>query len=366
MDPIKHALDTCLQRGLTFAAFRRNGTVELWVSRHAGLVRSYWDELSQEEDIFLVAPFKTDPERCTFLKAAIRIDLGAGDLDLTALDQAEGSVREDPANGTHWDAEGHAAAILEVQERMESGEIQKVVLSRTKEINADIRRTGELFVNALKEQPEAFICLLNCPEYGTWLGASPEMLVHAQGDQVRVDSIAGTLPLKAAPAHAEDWGGKEREEQALVTRSVLDTFINMGLQEVSVCGPSLLKAAHVAHLHTTLKAGLGQVALTDLVKSLHPTPAVCGTPREKAMAEIIRLEPHDRSLYAGFWGPWRSKGASQLYVNIRCMRLLDQRAVLYIGGGITAGSEPEKEWAETEHKALTWQRPLEALHMERT
>lgn len=81
------------------------------------------------------------------------------------------------------------------------------------------------------------------------------------------------------------------------------------------------------------------------------------------MTTILKHEPHERSLYGGFWGTWRDHNNTDLHVNIRCMRLLGDRGVIYTGGGITAGSDPEKEWAETEHKSLTWRRPLEAMRM---
>ena len=85
---------------------------------------------------------------------------------------------------------------------------------------------------------------------------------------------------------------------------------------------------------------------------LHPTPAVCGIPLEKSRALILETEQHNRGYYTGFLGPVTAKSIS-LFVNLRCMQVLPEKCVLYVGGGITRDSEMEKEWLETEAKAET-------------
>ncbi len=361
MSIVTDTLAHCLQRRLTFAAFRWNGKVHLWVNSDPALERIAWEELDGSKDVFVVAPFIPHPAECTVLRSDLKFILD-DDVDLKALAAARSGRPAAAPITVHWEKEGHTTAVEKVKAEISDRALEKVVLSRTKELPLDPYFIPQLFEQALQEQPEAFVCLFNSPVHGTWLGASPEMLIAAEGEKLRVDAIAGTLPLKAAPENAEDWGEKEREEQELVTRSVLNTFLEDELKGVNVSGPHVLKAAHVAHLHSVVKADLGGRSLSKLVRALHPTPAVCGTPKQKALNAILRYEPHDRALYAGFWGPWKCKGATALYVNIRCARLLSDRALLYLGGGITAGSDVEKEWMETEYKALTWQRPIEALH----
>jgi isochorismate synthase len=357
---IKRTLANCLHRNLTFAAFRLDGHIHLWVSQRPGLEEIPWEELETTRDVFILAPFFYNPARCTILRPSMRFDLTEGD-DLDRLTTAKGGPGTTTKPPLHWEKEAWLQAVGEARDAMEKGVLEKVVLSRTLETAVDPLLIPDHFENALKEQPEAFVCLVNCPEYGTWMGASPEMLVQVRGARARVDSIAGTLPVVAAPTDPTQWGAKEREEQAMVTRNVLNTFLDLGIKGVSVSGPEVLKAAHVSHLHTLIMCELGHTPPGLLVRSLHPTPAVCGAPRDEAIQVIQKMEPHARSLYAGFWGPWRSGGKSSLYVNIRCMRIMDDRAVLYVGAGITKGSDPEKEWQETEHKALTWLRPLQAM-----
>jgi isochorismate synthase len=98
-----------------------------------------------------------------------------------------------------------------------------------------------------------------------------------------------------------------------------------------------------------------------VVLALHPTPAVCGVPTDRARAFIQRHEAHARDLYCGFWGPWNPDGRTELFVNIRCLRATEHGALLYIGAGITKDSDPQLEWEETERKATTWTAPIKAL-----
>ena len=91
---------------------------------------------------------------------------------------------------------------------------------------------------------------------------------------------------------------------------------------------------------------------------LHPTSAVCGLPKEPALQFILENEGFDRSYYSGFLGPVNSATGTHLYVNLRCMELLEKEAILYAGAGITAESNPEKEWQETQHKMQTMRRVL--------
>jgi isochorismate synthase len=92
---------------------------------------------------------------------------------------------------------------------------------------------------------------------------------------------------------------------------------------------------------------------TQMLQLLHPTSAVCGMPKEAAMDFIIQKEGYDRAYFSGFLGPVHIDGESNIYVNLRCSQLLEQVALTYAGAGITAESEPEKEWLETRLKMDT-------------
>ncbi len=93
--------------------------------------------------------------------------------------------------------------------------------------------------------------------------------------------------------------------------------------------------------------------MTEFISALHPTPAVCGLPKERALELIYKTEMHNREYYAGYCGPINYQGKTDLFVNLRCMKILPDKLALYIGGGLTAKSDPEKEWEETVLKANT-------------
>jgi isochorismate synthase len=355
------AVRTCLQRGLTFTAFRWEGHTQLWVQRRPRLSSLRTTDLDAVTDRFIVAPFHRMDGRCWSLQPDVRLDLDQNDISTDLLRPCEGSTLAIPERPVHWDQMGHAKAIAKAQDAFNTGTLHKVVLSRTWPVPLPIIRISELFFSALSELPDAFVCLFSCPEHGTWLGASPERLIHACDHMVQVDSIAGTMPASQAPALADDWGVKERDEQEWVTKAVTEVFASAGMNDIHLEGPKVLKAGPVAHLHTELSAHTKAGQLGLLVNALHPTPAVCGTPRGPAMEFILAHEPQDRGLYAGYWGPWQVNGRSELFVNIRCMRVTETAVELAVGGGITSGSNAALEWQETEHKARTWTRIIEAL-----
>jgi isochorismate synthase len=357
-----HALHQCSGHACTFAAYRIPGEpVELIIGdrEEPGTVGSA--VLDTLDDRFIIAPFQYAPERTVVITPEQRFRFTPGtpappDLLLSGPPHAQRGAPAFPMDRT-----AHANAIGEVQRIMADGVLRKAVIART--INLPFRRSllPELFAEALDAQPSAFVCLVQTPSLGIWLGASPERLIQANDGEVEIDSIAGTLPASESPEHASDWGAKEREEQAIVTHQVGTVLAEQGFGPVHVEGPGVLRSAQLAHLHSTLRAARSGASLARLVARLHPTPAVCGTPTELARSVIERVEHLDRGLYAGFWGPWRMNGRTLLHVNIRCMRVFADSVDLYVGGGITAASQADNEWQETEHKARTWSSTIASL-----
>ena len=121
-------------------------------------------------------------------------------------------------------------------------------------------------------------------------------------------------------------------------------------------GPYTATAGELAHLKTDIRFRLSSVeALGDILQALHPTPAVCGLPKEEAFRFILSHEGYDRSYYAGFLGRWEPEGKTALYVNLRCMQCGEgaEKIRLYAGGGILPASVCEEEWMETERKLQT-------------
>lgn len=356
---LRAALERCLSEGLTFACFRAPGTpTVLWAQRTPALDHVDGAELFELNDVFLVAPFALDTARIAFVRSDVELVDGDLEPDATALDGCEGA----PAPSMHppedTARETFTAGVEAIRSAIGTGSLRKAVLSRVVNVSFDMERLSDLFDLALRTYPDAFVALVHTPEHGTWLGATPERLLVAQDDHVRVDALAGT---RSAARAGEPWGGKERDEQELVTAAVLGTFVALGLKEVHAGAPATIDAGPVQHLRTLVEGDLHGVPLGDVALAVHPTPAVCGAPREAARALIQRVEPHDRRLYTGFWGPWSADGLTRLHVNLRCIQLFPGSASLLVGAGITAGSEAQAEWEETTHKASTWTRLIEAL-----
>jgi len=231
------------------------------------------------------------------------------------------------------------------------GEISKVVFSRTQSISrlAD-NELWQLYQTLCETYPSAFVYFAHFPTYGTWIGASPEMLISCQGNQCSTMSLAGSRPAGSE----RKWEAKEMEEQEIVTSYLTRILAEQNVTEVKINGPFTRKAGQVEHLCTLFDFKVvEQGQLSQLILRLHPTPAVCGTPTEKARDLLYQLEPHNREYYTGFLGPVNIKNQTNLFVNLRCMKIGSGNMTIFSGGGITKDSVPEKEWDETELKART-------------
>lgn len=354
------ALAHCIENRLTFAAFRTPGhPVQLWAQRTPELESVDGTLLLGLNQVFLIAPFDLGREHVPFIRSDIELMFPEIDPDITRLDECEGSPARPQGQVTDTVKADFIQAVEAAKRACGSRTIDKVVLSRVLDTGMHVDLLPELFTRAMQDNSETFVAMAHTPEHGLWMGASPERLVYEDLDHVRVDAIAATRPSEAVPERISAWGAKELDEQEQVMCHVHSVFARMDLRDIVVRGPQVMKAGPVAHLRTVLEADLGETLLGDLVLQLHPTPAVCGSPKDAAHAFIKAHERHDRSLYAGFWGPWNAEGPTELFVNLRCLCHQLGKAQLYVGAGITLGSDPEMEWTETARKADTWLRLLE-------
>lgn len=195
--------------------------------------------------------------------------------------------------------------------------------------------------------PTAFVYLFNA-NGACWMGATPELLLKQDQQHIHTMSLAGTRWTNEGKHTA--WTDKEREEQAWVTTFLREELRNLGVQELNESEPKTIQAGHLQHLCTELNGRLPvEVTPLDAARRLHPTPAVCGYPRDVARTFIESNESHNRSYYAGYIGMSEGQKA-EFYVNLRCMRVFSDCAQLFAGGGITADSNPGTEWEETEQK----------------
>lgn len=225
-------------------------------------------------------------------------------------------------------------------------EFEKVVLSRVQSTNISRISPINAFVDLFEKYPNAFVSLVYIPGKVLWLTASPELLVSSNKEELTTVALAGTKK-----AGKGDWTNKEKKEQELV-EDYIKSILDKHCSDVVADGPKEAEAGNVSHLKTTFTAKL-ESGLWDLVMDLHPTPAVCGVPKEKAMKFILDNELHKRKYYSGFLGPCNIDSGTNLFVNLRCAELSNNKADLFVGGGITADSVPQAEWDETVLKANT-------------
>ena len=262
-------------------------------------------------------------------------------------------LADPPEEGTlpHVGSEGavetprdaHEANVKEALNSISEGHLDKVVVSRTKLLP---RATAPevVFKRLCEMHPRALVYLMHHPVEGTWCGATPELLLRAQQRDVDTVSLAGTRRNGSQVA----WTSKEQQEQQVVTDHIVDVLTSQGAQDISLSGPHDKQYGDLVHLETRISARVDG-DLHHLAKALHPTPAVCGRPVDKAAAFIRSQEQHNRTYYAGFLG-WSSPMGCAYYVNLRCAHWANNGIVLFAGGGIVKGSVPEDEWLETEAK----------------
>jgi isochorismate synthase len=253
---------------------------------------------------------------------------------------------------------------------IEVGKFKKVVLSRTK--NIDIPNDFEIvtvFDKLCTAYPNAFVSVVSMPSLGmVWMGASPETLVSQDAQGIfRTMALAGTQSAYDADGNLIKtsealWRQKEIEEHALVSRYIVSCLKKIRVREFEEEGPKTVIAGNLMHLRMdfivdTVEINFPEMA-TVMLDLLHPTSAVCGMPKEPAKQFILANEKYDREFYSGFLGPVNIQQESHIFVNLRTMKLQNGIATLYAGCGITADSNAEKEWIETEMKLQTLGRLL--------
>jgi menaquinone-specific isochorismate synthase len=195
------------------------------------------------------------------------------------------------------------------------------------------------------------------PKDGTaFIGASPERLFRRIDNTVECEALAGTRPRGKTDdedtALGEQLLGseKDRREHGYVLDTVVNTVKELCSGQIIEDQVSLLKLPRVQHLMARFRGQLADdINDSDLLEALHPTPAVGGLPREKAIGHIGSLERFDRGWYAGPVG-WMGAQSTEFAVGIRSGLIEDSSILLYSGAGIVKGSDAESEWQEIENK----------------
>lgn len=231
--------------------------------------------------------------------------------------------------------------------------LQKLVLSRTASYTLDteglVAKAYEYICNV---NPNGYAYLVYTPQTGLWMGITPEILLTGKEEEWRTVALAGTQKFHAGELV---WDSKNIEEQAIVARYVERQLNQFGVTP-HISGPQNIKAGKIVHLVSHFKFKLADISkLGDLLKLLHPTPAVCGLPKDQAYQFILNNENHKRRYYSGFIGELNGARGTRIYVNLRCMQIEECGFTLYAGGGILSSSQLNTEWQETINKMDTIQ-----------
>lgn len=263
-------------------------------------------------------------------------------------------------SGTSTERSDFLDSVGEAVRHIGDGRFSKVVLARRKKKKASAGfQIAGFFLQLCKAYPNAFVSLVSTPVSGTWIGATPEILLRVTADQTfHTIALAGTQSWRPSLKLSNvAWTQKAIEEQAMVSRYIINCFKKIRLREFQEDGPKTARAGNLVHLRTDYHVKLREVNFPNLgtvmLRLLHPTSAVCGMPADEALDFIRQQENFDRAYYAGYLGPVNVDHSTHLYVNLRCMQIKRAFVEFYAGAGITLDSEPVKEWRETSLKIRT-------------
>lgn len=368
---IHKLIDSLTRSDVSFAIYRQPWTDEpLWVLQEKKDVQilNALTDLNGKQG-FLIAPFKQNEKHPIVLIRPDHCAHGWETISEIVTRYAQTHTEAIPASQTGFplpsanqtlqpeiskqDKELYTQAFERFIGPLQQNTFQKLVLSRRVHQNLPENFSPlSAFVNACNNYPRMMISLIHTPITGTWIGSTPEIILSGHDTQWHTVSLAGTMPIQGDVMPAE-WSEKNRREQALVSDYIRKTVKQFG-NKITENGPYTARAGKLVHLKTDFNFLLKDTSrFGDILKELHPTPAVCGLPKQEAYAFIEENEGIDRNYYAGIIGWLDPKGDTSLYVNLRCMKIEGQESTLYAGGGILPSSTLEAEWEETQQKLNT-------------
>jgi len=272
------------------------------------------------------------------------------------------AARTDQGNRIAWES-----AVERTLDAIDAGHVQKAVLARTLDVELERPISPVDVVLALWRQHTGTHAFLFEPEPGrALLGAAPEALVTLRGRDFAATAVAGSVASGETPEQQERLAagllnsGKDRAEQRVVAEEMVRGLQAAGhaLDPDVDLEPHVLTLARIQHLETEIRATVEDGDALALVEDLHPTPAVAGLPRDRALDFLARTEPFERGWYAGPVGWFDPQGDGHFVPALRMAVGDGRRWRLFAGAGIVKGSVPTSEWEET---AIKFQPVLRAL-----
>lgn len=313
-------------------------------------------------------PFDARQAACLFIPQRV---LSAGPLTgpATGVSPRTGSFEVTPTPAPQVYADGVAEAVRQIR----GCALSKVVLARALDLTADHAiDVPQLLERLARHNALGYTFAVNLmgAQQGTLVGASPELLLSRRGTQVRSNPLAGSAAR--VKNQAEDLrrrqallaSAKDLHEHEVVARAVADGLRPHCSMLDAPDGPSLIHTEAMWHLSSDIRGELSHPPASSLLlaASLHPTPAVCGFPGDKAFDLIRQLEPFDRGFYTGMVGWCDAQGNGEWVITLRCAKVQGSSVRLFAGAGVVAESEPESELAETAAKFRTMLNALGLVH----
>ena len=235
------------------------------------------------------------------------------------------------------------------------GEMTKVVSSREVEFTSETPyNVSSILANLVDNNPNCFIFGYE-KDGRTFVGASPEILVRHRGSEILSYALAGTAPKDGPNAWTEEQlltNTKNIIEHNIVRDRIVNTMRQI-TPHVTVGETGIMELSHLYHLRTIITAKDSTKSLVEWAKLLHPTPALGGEPREKALALLQEYESHERGMYAAPFGFMKDMGDGIVVVAIRSALIMDNVLYAYAGCGVVADSDADEEYAETNNKMRT-------------
>lgn len=302
------------------------------------------DELIEFNDFsmsgYIFAPFNSD-EKAYLIKPDVCFEDPIQSVDVVS--------EKNSLEGLTNEKELHISLVEKTIQHIKTTQISKVVVSRNEKVSLSSFDLLVTFNKMLNKYINAYVYVWYHPQVGLWMGATPETLLNVKNNKFKTMALAGTQRFLGDLKPL--WGEKELEEQQMVS-SFIEEHLKDLVDDLKLSKVETVKAGSLLHLKTSIIGSLSRNEdLARLIDLLHPTPAVCGLPKQESKEFILQNENYHRSFYSGYLGELNMFNRTSLFVNLRCFQFKNNIAYLYVGGGITASSNAANEWEETVEKS---------------
>lgn len=266
-------------------------------------------------------------------------------IELNHLNTEWKNLKNGKVEATTFD--DYTLMFNQIQNHIQSGKVAKVILSKLTIVNNTLDfEQIKMILNRLRvKNPNAFVYFLSNESSGTWIGASPELLIKQKNQMAQTIALAGTKFLEE-----DNWTNKEYEEQKIVSDYIQNILKKFQL-DFNQSDLTTVQSGSIYHLANHFEIhNLTNEILSKFLNEIHPTPAISGFPKNESIAIINEVENHLRSYYCGYLGV-RMNNEVFYFINLRCAQIYNNRVVAYSGGGITQDSDCLKEWTECNKKS---------------